>query len=376
MTTLAFRNQLDIRTLPSTREVIAYKDGGLFPVLTQTQDGILIAVLRGGAGHLGLDGRVEVIRSVDAGHTWSPPQVVADSERDDRNPAFGLSAQGTLILSYHCQGNYDATGAYLREHSDPARVDVMVTRSHDGGLTWEMPFALGVETLQRGSPFGKIVSLNAPSESPTLLMPIYHATGSHIVRSRDDGATWGDPSLLHPKMNETALIVLPEGDVLAVMRGEDREQALHVTRSTDGGYTWSTPVQVTGPRQHPADLVRLRNGALLLTYGNRNPPYRIEGRVSRDGGRTWLDCLLTFSGHLYGYNVDAPRRSDLGYPSSVVQTGSGQGVTLYYYNPAINKPIQWEAPDREQLYLARDYYAIAVCWDEQALIDQLEALCP
>lgn len=35
----------------------------------------------------------------------------------------------------------------------------MVTRSHDGGLSWEAPFPLGIETLSHGSPFGKIVSL-------------------------------------------------------------------------------------------------------------------------------------------------------------------------------------------------------------------------
>lgn len=376
MSTLAVRNQVDIRALPGTHEVIAYKDGGLFPVLTQTPDGGLIAVLRGGAGHLGLAGRIEVIRSSDSGHTWSPPQVVADSERDDRNPAFGLSAQGTLILGYHCQGNYDANGVYIRTNADPQRVDAMVTRSHDGGLTWEMPFPLGIEALQHGSPFGKIVYLTTPDGQSTLLMPVYHATGSYIVRSRDDGATWGDPSLLHPQMNETALVVLPNGEVLAAMRGANTEQALHITHSRDGGYTWSTAVQLTGPRQHPADIIQLSNGTLLLTYGNRNPPYRIEGRVSRDGGHTWLDCLLAFSGNLYGYNVDAPRRSDLGYPSSMVLAGSGKGVTLYYYNPSVNKPINWDAPDKEPLHLARDYYAIAISWDEATLLARLDQLCP
>ena len=70
------------------------------------------------------------------------------------------------------------------------------------------------------------------------------------------------------------------------------------------GRSWSDPEQITQAHQHPADLVRLSNGDILLTYGNRNPPYRIEGRISRDGGRSWLDCLLTFSGHLYGYAVE------------------------------------------------------------------------
>ncbi len=362
---------LDVRTLPGTREVIAYKDGGLFPVLALANDGTIVATLRGGAGHLGLDGRVEIIRSLDAGLNWSPPNVVADSERDDRNPAFGRSIQGTLILAYHCQGNYDAEGNYLRTSENSAeRVDVMITRSHDAGLTWETPFALGVESLRSGSPFGKIVTL----ADGVLLMAVYHPDGSFVVRSHDDGRSWGEPALIAAKMNETGLLALGDGGVIAVLRGEDEQQALHSAHSTDGGFTWSAPVQVTAARHHPADLVQLSNGALLLTYGNRTPPYQIEGLVSRDHGHTWLNCLLTFSGPLYGYALADVRPTDLGYPSSVVQPATGQGVTIYYYNPSINKPWNWAKREHEARYAVRDYYAIAVHWDEAELIAAVERL--
>lgn len=362
--------ELDIRTLPGTQENIAYQDGGLFPVLTLTPDGTVIAVLRGGAGHLGLPGRIEVIRSLDLGLTWTPPNVVADSDRDYRNPAFGVSPLGTIILGYHQQGNYDAAGHYLRgDASDRSQIEVRITRSHDAGLTWETPYVIDAGELSNGSPYGKIVSL--PDD--TLLMHIY-SEHSYLVRSQDDGATWTQPSLIGRDMSETALLALPNGDLVAVMRDADVEQALHATRSSDGGHVWSAPVQITGPRQHPADMALLSNGDILLTYGNRNPPYRIEGLVSRDGGQTWLDCLLTFSGYLYGYNVDAPRPTDLGYPSSVVY--NGQGATIYYYNPSINREFNWQEQEKEPRYFAEDYYAIAVAWQETALITELERLFP
>ena len=76
MTTSSTTAVLDVRALPGSTETIAYKDGGLFPVLALTGDTV-VAVLRGGAGHLGLEGRMEIVRSLDAGHTWSPPAVVA-----------------------------------------------------------------------------------------------------------------------------------------------------------------------------------------------------------------------------------------------------------------------------------------------------------
>ena len=103
-------------------------------------------------------------------------------------------------------------------------------------------------------PSAKIVSL----DDGTLLMAVYHLPVEHILASRfsqtaartvccylirsvDDGLTWGDPSLLGVNMNETALLVLPDGDLLAVMR-DQTDQALHGTRSSDGGCTWSAAI--------------------------------------------------------------------------------------------------------------------------------------
>jgi hypothetical protein len=171
-------------------------------------------------------------------------------------------------------------------------------------------------------------------------------------------------------MNETALLVLPDGGLLAMLRGNDADAAIWCARSDDGGYRWSSPSPVTGPRQHGADAILLASGDILLTYGNRNPPYRVEGRISRDGGRTWVDDIVTFSGHLYGYTVTAPRTTDLGYPSSVLSrvNGTGRGVTMYYYNPSLGGATHRDRQVDEARYRATDYRAIAVTWNEEELI--------
>ena len=376
MTKLAPHRILDIRTLPCTRENIAYKEGGLFPVLALSNDGVVVAALRGGAGHIGRAGRMEIVRSLDSGQTWTPPNLIADSEDDDRNPAFGASSQGTLVLLYHRQHNYDADGNYQGgvRISDRKPVVLMATRSFDSGLTWEEPYPLSIDSLPTGSPYGKIVSL---SGGP-LIVPIYNSQAwadensgqrydsSYIARSQDDGRTWGEVSLIAHHMNETGLVALPDGDLLAVMR-DDSGQGLHSARSHDAGRTWSSPTRITQDRQHPADLVRLSNGDILLTYGNRNPPYRIEGRISRDGGRSWLDFLLTFSGNLYGYTTEETRRTDLGYPSSVVSS-DGQGITMYYYNPSMRHAADARQRTNNPLYQHENYLAIAVTWQEEELI--------
>ena len=384
MTVLAPDHVVDIRSLPGTRQTTAYHDGGLFPVLALSSDGVVVAVLRGGAGHIGREGRMEIVRSLDGGRAWTPPDLLADSEDDDRNPAFGLSSQGTLILLYHRQHNYDAEGNYQGgvRVEDRKPVALMATRSFDSGLTWEEPYPLSIDALPTGSPYGKIATL----ADGTLLAPIYNSQAwadeksgqkfdsSYLVRSHDDGLTWGEVSLIAHHKNETALIALPDGDLLAVLRDDDA-QGLHSTRSQDGGLTWSDPIQITQARQHPADLVHLSNGDILLTYGNRNPPYRIEGRISRDRGRSWLDCLLTFSGFLYGYASEESRRTDLGYPSSVVlgESGTAQGVTMYYYNPSMRFAVDARQSAGNPLYSHQDYCAVAVTWQEEELIAAVES---
>jgi len=170
---------IDLRALSHTREVVAYREGGLFPVLTTAPDGSIVAVLRGGAGHLGRAGRIDIVRSLDAGQTWTYPNIVADSDADDRNPGFGTSAKGTLVMSYARATSYDADGNYFPCTPEDAHKywTTMVTRSFDSGLSWEDPYPLGIEDLSSGSPFGKMVTLT----DGTLLMPLYARPAARVV---------------------------------------------------------------------------------------------------------------------------------------------------------------------------------------------------
>lgn len=353
-----------MRDLPGTREVVACQDGGLFPVAVQTDSGV-VAVVRGGAGHLGLAGRLEIIRSAD-GLDWSAPTVAADSERDDRNPALGLARSGELLLAYQEQGSYDDAGVYRPERRDPTGappIAVVVARSADG-IGWDEPRPLGIPALAAASPYGKIARL----ADGALLLALYTSVdgerSSWVARSTDDGRTWTGPSRIAAGANETALLALPDGAVLAVMRSAGAAQELSGTRSLDGGRTWSAPQTITGAHQHPADLVLLGGGEVLLTYGNRAPPYRIEGRLSRDGGATWDERRIFFSAPLYG-EVGSARPTDFGYPSTAV--GGGRGVTIYYHQPHVERgeagPSHLRPP-----YPVAGYRAIAVSWREDELL--------
>ena len=60
----------------------------------------MLAVIRGGAAHIGVKGRLDLVRSTDGGKTWSPPWTAIDGSLDDRNPAIGQLKDGAVVLAY------------------------------------------------------------------------------------------------------------------------------------------------------------------------------------------------------------------------------------------------------------------------------------
>ncbi len=340
--------------------VTAVKGGGYFPVMTLLQDGRLAAVFRGGAAHVGRAGRLDWITSVDSGKTWTVPRTLVDGPEDDRNPAFGQLRDGTLILGYCILSGYDPTGLQLSSKRAERTFDgVYITRSSDGGKTWtkgekqpgtRRPPGSTSTAATAVSPFGKIVQRS----DGTALMAVYFEVSppsgarefqSWVFRSRDGGKTWADGSLIQMDGNETALAVLADGIVVAAVR-TSLAGFLQVTRSKDGGRTWSTPNRVTKDSEHPADLIQLRDGRLLMTYGERNAPRGVRALLSDDAGMTWRPeqgiALVS----------DAPN-IDCGYPSSV-EVAPRKVVTIYYQvddpanvpSSAKAKVLTWNVPSR------------------------------
>jgi len=317
--------------LTQYEQVIAVKGQGYFPVMLKLKDGSLFAVIRGGAPHIGIKGRLDWVGSKDGGKTWSAPQVIVDSQWDDRNPAVGQMADGSIVVAYSEASTYSPEGKFDKSFGN---YDMYYVISQDGGKTWSAKQKLFYGPLKGGSPFGKIIVL----ADGTALMAVYGwrdenykgvdqlPTGapyySGVIRSHDNGRTWGEWSLIAPGYNETALVSAADSSLLALLRSGDQSRNIWQAESRDTGRTWSQPHPITGNSQHPADAILLNSGHLLLCYGNRVEPLGVQAMLSGDYGKTWDRDHRTAIAWI-------SLSTDCGYPSSI-QLDDGTIVTMYY----------------------------------------------
>ena len=326
---LALTAAAEERTLPDVSPRLVVAGQGFFPVGQLLRDGRVAVVMRGGAAHVGIKGRLDIVFSEDAGRTWSKPTVVNDSPVDDRNPAFGQAADGTLVVAFW-RAAKDTYKDYAADRADQP-VGTWVTRSADGGLTWSAATEIDVRDIGYGSPYGKILTLADGS----MLMNVYgyavrnpgvgpvlpKVDHSYLYRSTDGGRIWTRHGTIGNGFNETGLLQLQGGDLLAAMRSAGDRANVWVARTADGGRTWGKPEEVTGALAHPADLVRLLDGRVLMTCGVRAGPFGVRGLVGDAGGHfNWAERFTL---------VNDSTTADTGYPSSVVLT-EGRVLTFYY----------------------------------------------
>jgi BNR repeat protein len=324
---------------------------GLFPVLDRLSTGELAVIVRDTPHHsFTSPAGLELYVSADGGATWTRRSTISHEYfRDCRNPAFGVLADGTLVLG---------VASFPR---GAGQAELYFTRSADGGLSWDDLQALPLPSeVSEASTYAKIVQ--RPDGVALMAVYAHQEQRSYFCRSGDSGCSWGDYSLISSGeiSSETALLPMDDEGLIAVVRSRQENgvygtgEALFQTRSADGGETWATPERVTLDQQHPGDLIRLKDGCLLLTYGNRidgnlvveaNLPAGssafdpgvgtisqdstgVRSRngarilISRDNGSTW--------GPEGGIGVwEGCMSDDCGYPSSV-ELDDGTIVTVFY----------------------------------------------
>lgn len=221
-----------------------------------------------------------------------------------------------------------------------------VVRSTDNGKTWGEPIRTEVT-----APHGPI-----QLKDGRLLYVGQRPHESHgkpfdvgVQESRDDGLTWqtiatfpapqGEPMLSY---DEPHAVECADGKVIVLFRDCSAPHMLRQSESTDGGRTWAAP-HITNVQGLPPHVIRLHNNWLLVTYAKRWEPLGEFACVSRDNGATWdaaNEVKLT----------PAPN-GDIGYPATV-QLPDKSFVTVYYQaENATDKPClmgtRWSLPFKD-----------------------------
>ncbi|SDT21601.1 BNR repeat-like domain-containing protein [Jiangella sp. DSM 45060] len=241
----------------------------------------------------------------------------------------------------HAFDGFEATGRYLKintRYQDTAFTAVLRNLSADVrvfGLSEPPPEVVndtGLEVVDRGVAYAddsesafRPAAVRAPNGD---ILAVFNTTGDvqaggliRLIRSTDDGRTWGDPvTLKAPSLFENGsvwssrgmttlsdgTILLPFNEGVNYSPYNNRDSVLYVARSTDSGQTWDgldEPVELPAQtREHWAccsRVLELDDGSLLMSmWGTerlvedwQTDPMRWRAAVMRshDGGRTWTD---------------------------------------------------------------------------------------
>ncbi|MFN7924022.1 MAG: sialidase family protein [Bryobacteraceae bacterium] len=340
------------------RHVVVLRDDTQYyitPWLTRLRNGELVVTAREAhvrasaqRGHVDPTARGVLVRSKDGGETWSG-KIVFDDEThrfsQTQDVPFTQLRDGSLLVTMYSW----AVSPLPYRFPDPKRAftytfeGLWSLSSRDDGATWTERRPVTVKGLPPLST--RVPPVQLPDG--TLVMAVYDEGPKRsgldwsrcwAIRSNDGGLTWHSPALIAEDENhrrnfeEPSLVRLRSGKLLTMIRitsgrsplfPDSKEGFLWQSESSDDGRTWSKPVK-TAVWGYPADVIELRDGRLLCTYGYRQKPYGVRVVLSRDGGKTWdVDHAIVLR--------EDGGTSDLGYPSSV-ELPDGRVLTVYWIN--------------------------------------------
>ena len=258
----------------------------------ELDNGDLYVVYYGGAGEYEGDTAVYGFRKPRGSDKWTAPCVIADTPGlAEGNAVVWQGPDGTVWLFYLTR--YGETWSKSR---------IKYKTSKDGGRTWSDPRLLALELglMVRAHPI--------VLQDGDYLLPIYHEVGddtefvgpestSLFFRFNPKTKKWTQTNRIRSRIGNTqpAVVQIDKDYLIAYSRrgggyGPLKDGFLVRSESRDGGRTWSRGEDSQFPNPNSAaDLIKLKNGHLLLVYNDNNEGERLPLTVaiSDDQGKTW-----------------------------------------------------------------------------------------
>lgn len=299
------------------------------PAVVVTRSGTVLAFAEARQAGDHSENDIVLKRSLDAGVTWQPLQLVAEMGGDSLNDpcAVVLPETGRVLLMYqrYPKGYHTHKMAHTepaeRGYGGPRNTQTFLTRSEDDGVTWSAPEDITrsvrrPDAISLGSP-GVGIQLEHGPHKGRILFPLYevmppagnsrHSYNCAAI-SDDGGVGWRLGARVpeagpEGEADECQLVELSDGTAVMDAR-QVRGRCRKGTRSRDGGETWE-------PRYDAPDLVAppcmgsiLRVGAtgesdvLLASMPNTVDRKRENGTlfISGDGGITWPAKRVLYPG--------------------------------------------------------------------------------
>lgn len=202
------------------------------------------------------------------------------------------------------------------EHNNdlPAKIDIVVRRSTDGGRTWGDYITVAEHDSIGGYGDPAIVM---DRKTGDILIICTHGNGlwqktpGHItvIRSTDNGKTWGEPLDINPQIHATApgqkgkidacsmfassgaATQLKNGRIIfaLVTRKEGVQNfPVYAIYSDDGGRTWKVSDNPATTNGDESKIVQTKDGTLIMSIRNRYKGPRIFS-YSKNNGKTWSE---------------------------------------------------------------------------------------
>jgi predicted neuraminidase len=274
--------------------------------ITELTNGDLLLTWYGGDGEYEPGTAVYGSRFGKAASKWSTPVVLArDPFYSVGNPVVWQAPDGLVWLWY-----------VIRPGKTWSSSRIAVKVSRDGARTWSDSSVMTFEegTMVRSNP---IVLRNGD-----YLLPVWKETGfdpevvgadtvSFFLRYNPVTNSWTESTRFGGRLGalQPAVAQIDDAHLIAYSRrgggyGPGTSGYIVRSESTDGGKTWAQGTDTEFPNPNAAiDLLRLRNGHLLLIY-NDSPTERtpLTVAISTDNGKTYaFRKNIAVGNHDYAY---------------------------------------------------------------------------